>query len=59
MSKHINRKELASQLGISTKTLSRHEQEWGLRKERISLSRNIVYYPSDSASKVLKRRTGQ
>jgi hypothetical protein len=59
MSGRINRKELAAQLGVSVKTLSRHESEWGLKKERVYLSRNIVHYPADSASRVFKRRRGQ
>lgn len=59
MNKHINRKELASQLGVSTKTLMRNEKKWGLDKERIALSSHNVIYPINSAEKVFRRQRGK
>jgi hypothetical protein len=53
---NLSRRQIAQRLGMSVRTLARHEARLGLAAIKVRLSRKMIRYPSAQVARVFKSK---
>lgn len=54
MRRKITRKEIAHLVGVSTDSVARNEETWGLTRSKVEANKRLIWYREDEAMQALR-----
>lgn len=54
--KKLTRKEIAHLVGVSTDSVARNEEQWGLSRSKVEANKRLIWYREEEALQALRDR---